>query len=347
MLVKTAVIGATGYAGAELVRILSGHRQVELTMITSRQYAGSPFSDVYPSMTGIVDLPCVAFVEEALAEAADVVFTALPHKASMEVVPGLIERGIKVIDLSADFRFSDPATYRTWYGPHHAERLLASAVYGLPEIFADDIRKASLIGNPGCYPTSVLLPLLSIIKEPFVDVDNITADSKSGTSGAGRTVSMATHFCEVNEGFKAYKVDEHRHNPEMDEVLSLFSGRKIHITFVPHLVPMTRGMLTSMYVGLKRPVTTQEVASRVEAFYSDKPFVRICPVGRFPNTMHVKGTNYCDIGLKVTDDAKRLIIVSAIDNLVKGAAGQAVQNLNIMSGFEETAGLDQVPYPFV
>lgn len=345
-MVRAAVIGATGYAGAELVRILSGHPHAELTMITSQQHAGSSFSDIYPAMAGIVDLRCQAFSEEAVSEAADVIFAALPHKASMSGVPGLIHRGKKVIDLSADFRFKDPAVYEAWYEePHQAKDLLKTAVYGLSEIYFNDIQKASLVGNPGCYPTSVLLPLLPLVKAPFVDLDNIVADSKSGTSGAGRSPNVATHFCEVNEGLKAYKVAEHRHNPEIDEVLSLFAGRTIHITFTPHLVPMTRGMLTTIYIGLKESVSTQDVASYLDRFFANKPFVRICPPGRFPNSMHVKGTNYCDIGLKVAERTRRLIIVSAIDNLVKGASGQAVQNMNIMFGLPETAGLDQVPFP--
>ena len=344
-MLKAAVIGGTGYAGVELVRILLGHPHAELTMITSRQYAGRPFSDIYPAMAGIVNLTCQAFSEEAVSEAAEVIFTALPHKASMGVVPGLIDRGKRVIDLSADFRFKDPALYEAWYEPHQAKDLLKTAVYGLPEIYLDDIQKASLVGNPGCYPTSVLLPLLPLIKAPFVDADSIVADSKSGTSGAGRSVSLATHFCEVNEGFKAYKVAEHRHNPEMDEVLSLFAGRTIHLTFTPHLVPMTRGMLTTIYVGLKEDVSTRDVASYLDSFYADKPFVRICPRGRFPNTMYVRGTNYCDIGFQVAEQTKRLVLISAIDNLVKGASGQAVQNMNIMLGLPETAGLDQIPFP--
>jgi N-acetyl-gamma-glutamyl-phosphate reductase len=344
-MVKAAVIGGTGYAGVELVRILLGHPHAELTMITSRQYAGRPFSDIYPAMAEIVNLTCLAFSEEAVSEAADVIFAALPHKASMGIVAGLIDRGKRVIDLSADFRFKDPALYEAWYEPHQAKDLLKTAVYGLPEIYFDDIQKASLVGNPGCYPTSVLLPLLPLIKAPFIDSDSIVADSKSGTSGAGRSVSLATHFCEVNEGFKAYKVAEHRHNPEMDEVLSLFAGRTIHMTFTPHLVPMTRGMLTTIYVGLKEDVSTQDVASHLDSFYAGKPFVRICPRGRFPNTMYVRGTNYCDIGFQVAERTKRLVLISAIDNLVKGASGQAVQNMNIMLGLPETAGLDQIPFP--
>ncbi|MDY6987962.1 MAG: N-acetyl-gamma-glutamyl-phosphate reductase [Thermodesulfobacteriota bacterium] len=344
-MVRAAVIGATGYAGAELVRILSGHPHVELSMVTSRQHAGIRFSDVYPAMAGKVGLTCESFSQKAVCEASDVVFTALPHKASMDVVPGLIDGGKKVVDLSADFRFKDPATYESWYEPHQAKDLLRTAAYGLPEIYSDQIRGACLIGNPGCYPTSVLLPLLPLVKASFVDLENMVADSKSGTSGAGRSVSLATHFCEVNEGFKAYKVAEHRHNPEMNEVLSLFAGRTVHITFTPHLVPMTRGMLTTMYVGLKERIEPQEVASRFDSFYGEKPFVRLCRPGTFPNTMYVRGTNYCDIGLKVAQDTGRLVLVSAIDNLVKGASGQAVQNMNIMFGFPETAGLDQVPFP--
>lgn len=344
-MIRVAVVGGTGYAGAELVRLLSGHPHVELTIITSRQYEGQPFSDIYPAMAGIVNLTCRAFSEEAVSKAADVVFTALPHKVSMGVVPGLIDQGKKVIDLSADFRFKDPALYEAWYEPHQTKDLLETAVYGLPEIYFNDIQKASLVGNPGCYPTSVLLPLLPLIKAPFIDPDTVIADSKSGTSGAGRSVSLTTHFCEVNEAFKAYNVAAHRHNPEMDEVLSLFAGRTIHITFTPHLVPITRGMLTTIYVGLKEDVSTRDVASFLDSFYADKPFVRICPMSRFPNTMYVRGTNYCDIGFHVAERTKRLILISAIDNLVKGASGQAVQNMNIMLGFAETAGLDQPPFP--
>jgi N-acetyl-gamma-glutamyl-phosphate reductase len=344
-MIRAAVIGGTGYAGAELVRILLGHPRAELTMITSRQYAGRPFSDIYPAMAGNVNLTCQAFSEEAVSDAADVIFTALPHKASMAIVPGLIDRGNRVIDLSADFRFKDPALYETWYEPHQAKDLLKTAVYGLPEIYFDDIKQASLVGNPGCYPTSVLLPLVPLIKAPFIDPDSIVADSKSGTSGAGRSVSLATHFCEVNEAFKAYKVAEHRHNPEMNEVLGLFAGDTIHVTFTPHLVPMTRGMLTTIYVGLKEDVSTGDVGTYLDSFYTDKPFVRICPRGRFPNTMYVRGTNYCDIGFHVAERTKRLILISAIDNLVKGASGQAVQNMNIMFGLPETAGLDQIPFP--
>jgi N-acetyl-gamma-glutamyl-phosphate reductase len=343
-MIRVAIVGATGYAGAELVRILWGHPHADLTMITSRQYAGEAFADVYPAMRGVVNLTCQAYSEEAVSEAADVVFTALPHAASMGVVAGLVAHGKKVIDLSADFRFKDQKVYETWYGPHEAAALLKQAVYGLPELYFHDIEKAVLVGNPGCYPTSVLLPLLPFIRAPFIDPEHIVADSKSGTSGAGRSVSLGTHFCEVNEAFKPYAVAGHRHNPEMDEVLSLYAKKDVSITFTPHLLPITRGMLTTIYVGLKEEISADLVASELSNFFADKPFVRICPEGSWPNTMAVKGTNFCDIGFQVAQKRKCLILISAIDNLVKGASGQAVQNMNVMLGFEETAGLNQSPY---
>jgi len=343
--IRVAVVGATGYAGAELVRILVGHPEVELTLITSRQYGGALFSEVYPGFSGVVDLRCEPFSEDRVCDMADVVFTALPHKVSTDVVPGMLARGRKVVDLSADFRFKKASTYEQWYEPHQAKELLDLAVYGLCEVYFDEIEKATLVGNPGCYPTSVLLPLVPLVQEHFVELGSLVADSKSGTSGAGRSPNLVTHYCEVNEGFKAYQIAEHRHNPEMDEVLSLFAKEEVHITFVPHLVPMTRGMLTTLYVGLKEPVTEEDVRTCLKSAYGDKPFVRLCPTNRFPNTRDVKGTNYCDIGMKVVPEAKKLIIVSAIDNLVKGASGQAVQNMNIMCGFPQTAGLTHIPYP--
>jgi N-acetyl-gamma-glutamyl-phosphate reductase len=299
---RVGVIGATGYAGAELVRILCGHPGIELTIVTSRQYAGVNFDQVYPSMTGVIDLVCQELSVDSICDRTDVVFTALPHKLPMKIVPELIERGKKVIDLSADFRFKDVATYESFYQPHTAGDLLEKSVYGLCEIYFDTIKNAVLIGAPGCYPTSVLLLLVPLLKSNLIDINNIVADSKSGVSGAGRTLSLTTHFCEVNESFKAYKVAEHRHNPEMEEVC-----------------------LTS--------------------FYTDRMFIRICPDNRIPDTLHVRGSNYCDIGFKLDARNNCLILISAIDNLVKGAAGQAVQNMNIMLGLDETAGLKMVPFP--
>lgn len=344
-MVKVAVVGATGYAGAELVRILSGHPEVELSMITSRQYVGVSFADVYPAMANVVDRVCDEFEVNRVCDNADVVIIALPHKIPMEIVPELIRRGKKVIDLSADFRFKDVAKYEAHYQPHTSKELLEKSVYGLCEVYFDRIKSAQLIGNPGCYPTSVLLPLVPLLKEGFLDECSIIADSKSGVSGAGRSPSLVTHFCEVNEGFKAYKIATHRHNPEMNEILSEQGGKPISISFVPHLVPATRGMLTTIYANLAKSADSDTIKNCLTSFYAGRHFVRICPENRAPNILYVRGTNYCDIGFKIDTQNNRLVLISAIDNLVKGAAGQAVQNMNIMLGFDETSGLDSVPYP--
>jgi N-acetyl-gamma-glutamyl-phosphate reductase len=342
---RVAVVGATGYAGAELVRILSGHPDIELTLLTSRQYAGVRFDRVYPSMSGVVNLVCEAFAPDLLADRADVVFVALPHKLPMAFVPAIVNQGKRVIDLSADFRFKNGALYESYYQTHTAKDLLETAVYGLCEIYYEEIRNAVLIGNPGCYPTSVILPLLPLLKGSFVDIHSIVVDSKSGVSGAGRSLSPGTHFCEVNESVRAYKVAEHRHHPEMEEVLSLETGQPVSLTFVPHLVPLTRGMLTTIYANLAKKASLEDLENCIASFYDGRPFIRICTETRLPDTLHVRGTNFCDIGLRVDKDRNRLILISAIDNLVKGAAGQAVQNMNIMLGLDETAGLLNVPFP--
>ena len=344
-MIRVGVIGATGYAGAELVRILRGHPDIELTSITSRQYTGVRFDTVYPSMKGVVNLICEELSVDVVCKKADVIFTALPHKLPMKFVPELIMRGKKVIDLSADFRFNDVATYESYYQPHTAKDLLEKSVYGLCEVYFDTIKNAVLIGSPGCYPTGVLLPLVPLLKSNLIDINTIIADSKSGVSGAGRGLSLATHFCEVNESFKAYKAAEHRHNPEMEEVLTLEAGSEVKITFVPHLVPITRGILTTIYANPVRKINPEEIQNCWDSFYSDRPFIRICHDNRLPDILHVRGTNYCDMGFKLDERNNRLILVSAIDNLVKGAAGQAVQNMNIMLGLDETAGLMMVPFP--
>ena len=342
---RVAIVGATGYAGAELVRILSGHPKTELTVLTSRRYAGVRFDQVYPAMAGRVDLVCEAYSTDRICNHADIVFMALPHQLPMTFVPDIIEHGLRVIDLSADFRFNDAAIYESAYQPHIAKALLMSSVYGLSEIYTEQIRTAMLVGNPGCYPTSVLLPLIPLIKQNLLDPGTIVADSKSGVSGAGRSLSQSSHYCEVNESFKAYKIAVHRHNPEMDAVLSREAQKPVSITFVPHLVPMTRGMLTTIYATPKGAFYVQDVMDCYKAAYSRRPFIRLCPLDGFPDTLHVRGTNYCDIGFKLDDRNNRLILISAIDNLVKGAAGQAVQNMNLMMGFDETDGLLPVPYP--
>jgi N-acetyl-gamma-glutamyl-phosphate reductase len=342
---RAGIIGATGYTGAELVRILSGHPEIELTILTSRNYAGEKFARVYPAMAGVVDLECQSFDPDRLCDQTDIVFTALPHKLPMEIIPALIQRGKKVIDLSADFRFRDAAAYETYYQPHTAKDLLEQAVYGLSEIYFDRIKKAQLVGNPGCYPTSVLLPLIPFIKNGFLDLNTLIADAKSGVSGAGRSPSLATLFCEVHESFKAYKIAEHRHNPEMEEILSQEAGKPVNLTFTPHLVPMSRGMLTTVYAQIAKKVSIKDLQECIESFYSGRHFVRLTAYGNSPDTLHVRGTNYCDIGFKFDKRNNRLILLSAIDNLVKGAAGQAVQNMNIMLGLDETLGLANIPYP--
>lgn len=342
---NVAVVGATGYAGVELVRILAGHPHVHLTSVTSRNYAGSSLAAVYPALSGIVDLQCEPFDPAVVGRKAELVFTALPHNLPMEIVPALLDRGCRVVDLSADFRFQDLERYEAHYQPHSAKSLLSRAVYGLSEVYRQAIAAADLVGNPGCYPTSVLLPLVPLVRKNLVETASLVADAKSGVSGAGRSPSLGTLYCEVTESFKAYKVAEHRHNPEMEEVLSREAGAAVYLTFVPHLVPMSRGMLTTAYAALADGVTAADIRQCLEDAYRDCPFVRLRGQEVLPETRHVRGTNYCDIGFRIDARARRLVLIAVIDNLVKGAAGQAVQNMNLMCGFDETAGLSPVPYP--
>jgi len=263
----------------------------------------------------------------------------------MEIIPGLLGRGLKVVDLSADFRFKDPAAYERHYQPHTAADLLKEAVYGLSEVFTDQIVKARLVGNPGCYPTCSMLPLIPLILEGLIETEGIIIDAKSGVSGAGRSPSLKTLFCEVVESFKPYSVGSHRHAPEMEEVLSHIAGSPVHVTFVPHLLPISRGMLSTVYATLKHDAGPEAVAQCFESHYGRKPFIRIRGNGAVPDTLHVRGTNFCDIGFVIDKETGRIILMSAIDNLVKGASGQAVQNMNLMCKLEETTGLTGVPYP--
>lgn len=343
-MIRVGVVGATGYAGAELVRILSGHPEVTLSCLTSRQYAGQRFDAVYPALKGWVDLTLESYDQVDLADQVDVVFTALPHKLPMAIVPELLNGGVKVVDLSADFRFKERTAYESHYQPHSAPELLETAVYGLCEVYTEQIEQAQLVGNPGCYPTSVLLPLVPLIRAGLIETDNLIADAKSGVSGAGRGASLTTHYCQVNESFKAYKVGGHRHTPEMAAILLEAAGQAVDLTFVPHLVPMSRGMETTIYTKAKQGVVPSDIRSCLQSFYLGRPFVRLSEE-RAPDTLNVKGTNCCDIGFVMHPHNRQLVIMSAIDNLVKGAAGQAVQNMNIMFGFEEGAGLRTSPYP--
>jgi N-acetyl-gamma-glutamyl-phosphate reductase len=344
-MIRVAVVGATGYAGAELVRLLAGHPDAEIVALTSRNDAGTRFDAIYPAFSGVVDLQLERMDTTEISRRAEVVFTALPHKAPMDIVPGLLEKGLRVIDLSADFRFKSQSVYEAHYVTHSSAHLLDRAVYGLCEVYAPQIKDAVLVGNPGCYPTSALLPLVPLLQADLIDANGIIIDSKSGVSGAGRGLTQGVHFCHVNESFKAYKVGTHRHLPEIEEVLSLQTGRPIQVSFTPHLVPMTRGMLTTSYGRLKSGVTGNDVAGCLDMAYGKKPCVRLCGDDRLPDTLDVRGTNYCDIGFRCDDRVNQVVLISAIDNLVKGAAGQAVQNMNIMFGLKETAGLDTVPWP--
>jgi N-acetyl-gamma-glutamyl-phosphate reductase len=343
-MIRAGVVGATGYAGAELMRILAGHPDVEITCITSRQYAGERFDTIYPSMNGWVDLVCQRFDVEKMADVADVVFTALPHQLPMAIVPGLLERGAKVVDLSADFRFKQVKAYESYYQPHTAPELAEKAVYGLSEVYDQTIKTASLIGNPGCYPTTVLLPLIPLIKADLIDTGLLIADAKSAVSGAGRGANTGTHYCHVNESFKAYKVGGHRHTPEMEAILTEQAGRSVQVTFVPHLVPMSRGMETTVYTRVREGIVAADVQRCLVDFYRNRKFIRI-KGAVWPDCLNVKGTNCCDIGFHVDNSKGQLILMAAIDNLVKGAAGQAVQNMNIMMGLDESKGLVHTPYP--
>ncbi len=338
-MINVAIHGASGYTGFELIRLLLKHPEANLVTLTSRKFAGVPISEVFPALRGQCSLVCEDFSESELGEKADLVFAALPHQASMNAVPDLLNAGAKVVDLSADFRFRDEKVYSEWYQPHTAPELLNKAVYGLPELYRDQIKDARLVGNPGCYPTSVVLAMAPLVKEGVVDPDSIIADSKSGVSGAGRGLSLATHFCEVNEGFKAYKVGQHRHTPEMEQELSALAGKPIRISFTPHLVPMTRGILSTVYANLADNVTSEAVSEIFNSFYGNAPFVRVLGEGVFPNTLYVRGTNYCDIGWKIDRRVNRIVVVSAIDNLTRGASGQAICNMNLMFGLDETTGL--------
>lgn len=338
-MLRIAIAGASGYTGFELIRILAQHPEVRLTTITSRQQAGQRLDEHYPGLRGHCDLVFQNTDPEILTAEADVVFTALPHQAAMDIVPALLDRGVKVIDLSADYRLKDPDVYAAWYEPHKTPQLLSEAVYGLPELHRAAICGARLVANPGCYPTSVILGSAPLLHKDLIEPDSVIADSKSGVTGAGRGLSLATHFCEANEGFKAYKVAEHRHTPEMEQELSLVAGREIRVSFTPHLVPMNRGILSTIYGTLREEVTDRHVDEAFRTFYAGAPFIRLCGRGELPTVQQVRGTNYCDLGWRVDRRTGRVIVVAVIDNLTRGASGQAVCNMNLMSGMPEELGV--------
>jgi N-acetyl-gamma-glutamyl-phosphate reductase len=343
MKTRVGIIGGTGYTGVELLRLLLLHPEVEVTAITSQKYAGLPIDQVFPSLTGRLQLKCEELSIEQIAEKVDFIFAAVPHKTAMETVPLFYQRGKRVVDLSADFRLRDPSVYERWYLKHLCPELLSESVYGLPELHREEIRKAGIVGNPGCYPTGALIPLIPLVKQGVISLEDIIIDSKSGVSGAGRDIVLGSLFCEVNEGVKAYKIYDHRHLPEIDQELSLLIQKRVEVTFVPHLIPMDRGILSTLYVRLTQKRKTEEILNILREHYRKEPFVRVYPKGKLPNTKDVRGSNYCDIGLSVHEMGERAVVVSAIDNVVKGASGQAIQNMNIMLSYPETLGLDVVP----
>ena len=343
-MIKTAIVGGSGYTGLELLRILENHTRAEVIAVTSRQYKGRTLEDVFPSLSGFSRLKFEDPANHNALSKADLIFSCLPHHTSMEIVPSLLKNGKKVIDLSADFRLKNAKTYEAWYGKHIAKDWLKKAVYGLPELHRGKIKNADLVANPGCYPTGAILGLTPAIDAGIIDIETIVIDSKSGVSGAGRAALLDTSFVEVNEGFKAYKVGEHRHTPEIEQEISLLAGKTITVTFTPHLLPVTRGILSTIYAHLNsKGASYEKVVNVYKKYYSDEFLIRIMPEGVFPNISQVKGSNFCDIGLKIDERTNRLIIITAIDNLVKGASGQAVQNMNIMFALPETSGLSMSP----
>lgn len=341
---RVGIIGVTGYTGNELLRLLLAHPGVKVTYITSHSFAGQSLDQVHPHFRGITDLKCSSFSLDEAAEKADLFFSALPHGQSMDVVPQLYGAGLKVVDLSADFRLMEENLYQEWYGRDHtASNLLGKAVYGLPELYRKEIKEAVLVANPGCYPTSVILGLAPLAIRKLLEPGTLVVDSKSGTSGAGKVPNQGLHFPECTENFRAYKVARHQHAPEMEQELGKLFGQEFNFTFVPHLVPMIRGILSTMYLEIKDDLSYEEIVNLYRDFYDREKFVRLLPPSMFPETRNVYGSNYCDLALQWDQRTGRLIILSAIDNLVKGAAGQAVQNMNLMLGLPEETGLEAVP----
>ena len=346
-MIKAGIIGSTGYAGQEIVRLLMGHKDAEIVWYGSRSYIDKKYYEVFGNMFQIVDANCMDDNMEELAQKADVIFTATPQGLCASLVNESILEKTKIIDLSADFRIKDVNVYEKWYGiEHKSPQFIDEAVYGLCEINREKIKGARLIANPGCYTTCSILSFYPLMKEGLIDPKSVIIDAKSGTSGAGRGAKVNNLFCEVNENIKAYGVLTHRHTPEIEDQLGYACGQEVTINFTPHLVPMNRGILVTAYASLTKDVTYEEVKAAYDACYENETFVRVLDKDVCPQTKWVEGSNYVDVNFKIDPRTHRIIMMGAIDNLVKGAAGQAVQNMNLMFGFNEAEGLLQVPmYP--
>ena len=338
--INTAVIGATGYTGYELVRILAKHQNVNIKYLSSRSNIGVKYNNIYPQLKYVLpDITCIEDDIEKIANECEVLFLAIPHGVSASKINTDILKKTKIIDLSADFRLHNLEVYEKWYGTHKAPDLMENAVYGLAEIYRSGIKTASLIANAGCYTTCSILTLYPLVKNGLIDVNTIFIDAKSGVSGAGRSVNFNSMFCEANENVKAYKIAEHRHTPEIEQELSVAGNQDIKVQFTPHLVPMNKGLLTTCYAKLKTGITSKDVKNAYQEQYKNEFFIRLLDDGVFPETKYVKDTNFIDINFKNDDRTGNIIAVGALDNLIKGASGQAVQNMNIMFGFDEKSGL--------
>jgi len=337
--VKVSIVGATGYAGEELLKILIDHPQVEIVSLSAKIDKPRKISQIFPELSGKTDLICEEPDFSRIVPGCDLAFLALPHRVSMEAAPEFLRAGKKVIDLSADYRLKDVSVYEQWYGLKHKNpEYLARAVYGLPEVYREKIKPAQLIANPGCYPTGIILGCLPFLAKGKVTSQNIIVDAKTGLSGAGRE-KEAVLVTEMENNFRAYKVDAHQHAPEINQELSAFAGERIEVTFTPHLIPIQRGILSTIYLQLKKALSQEEAQGLYQDFYQNEPYVKVLPEGKFPQLKDVAKTNFCHIGLKISPAKKIAIVICAIDNLVKGASGQAAQNMNIMYGFKETEGL--------
>ena len=333
---RIAILGATGYTALELVKILLRHPEAEIVAVTSRQEGNPPIAMIHPSLHGRLDLSLEDIGPNEVASRAQCVFSCLPHGASATVIPRLLDSGCRVVDFSADYRLNSPEVYSEWYGEKHPDPgRLGKVVYGLPELFREQIVGATLVANPGCYPTSAILALAPLLKAKLIEPEGIVVDAKSGVSGAGRTLKLITHYPECNESISAYNVGRHRHTPEIDQVLSSVAGTKVETVFTPHLVPMDRGILATTYSRPAGELTEEKLLAALRGFYADEPFVRV--IDHLPGTKDSAGTNYCDLTARIVRG--RVITISCLDNLVKGASGAAVQNFNVMYGYPETTAL--------